>query len=73
MWKPSISAASRQFGYTFGDEGVVTMKEACRLLGMCRDTVKLKAAAGQIRIGSDGGRIKLCRRSIREYLATLES
>jgi len=64
--------ADAEWGYRFGIDGVVTMREACELLALSHDTIKRRAAEGRLRLGNDGGRIKVCRRSIADYLSEIE-
>lgn len=67
----NITAAS-EWGYEFGVDGVVTMSEAMTLLALSHDTIKRRAAEGRLRIGRDGGHVKVCRRSISDYLRQIE-
>lgn len=71
------SPANKKFGYVFGCDGVVDYKGASRLLGVSsRDTIRGMADRGLIRKGQHTGKSNakaaFCRRSILEYLASIE-
>lgn len=69
--------ADKKHGYTFGCDGVVDLDTACHLLGVsAKSTVTSYAERGFIRIGQHKGsktaKKCVCRRSITEYLSSLE-
>lgn len=69
--------ADKKHGYTFGCEGVVDLDTACNLLGVAaKSTVTNYAEKGFIRIGQHKGsktaKKVICRKSIDEYLSSLE-
>ena len=67
-----ISPAERKFGYPFGVDGVVGRKQAEHLLACHTATLYRLCKRGMIRRGRLGSRARFCRRSIGDYLRTLE-
>ena len=67
-----ISLADERFGYRFGCDGLMTVGEAARFLGMSRWTLARRIDEGRIRRGRDGRRVVICRRSVADYVAGLE-
>lgn len=60
-----LEGNDRRFGYEFGVDGVVTLKEAAALLGVTIRTVRLYCQRGQLRRGNQAGRGRvICKRSI---------
>lgn len=77
-FKDELTDANKKWGYTFGCEGVVSLIDAGELLGVpSKNTVKDYADKGYIRIGkhkaSKFSKVVICRRSINEYLDSLET
>lgn len=75
--KQKPQTADDKFGYVFGCEGVADLSEACQLLGVSSfNTVRKFHENGWIRMGKHKGgsyaKNVVCRRSIREYNASLE-
>lgn len=67
------TTANREWGYRFGVDGVAKQSEARELLGgMSIRTLERRCADGLIRDGKDGKRVVYCRRSVMDYLASLE-
>lgn len=68
------SPASMRWGYEFGCDGIVSIREAAKMLGgVSLTTVYRRISEGLLRHGVDGGRAIICRRSLTEYIASLES
>lgn len=71
--KEKLTGVDAKFGYEFGCEGLMTVDEACKMLSLTRWTIDKLHLEGKLRKGHiTGGRVRICRRSVREYLATLE-
>lgn len=73
-----LTGADAKHGYRFGCDGVVDLATACDLLGLSsKSTVTEYGKRGFIRIGKHkagpSAKSAVCRRSIAEYLATLEN
>lgn len=65
--------ADRKHGYRFGCDGIVNMKQAAEMLGGVNErTVVRRIDAGVFRVGREGGRVVICKRSILDYIASLE-
>jgi hypothetical protein len=65
--------ADERWGYPFGVDGLMGTDEACRFLGGChRHTLDNIASEGNIRKGKSGNRIVICRRSIEDYVSSIE-
>jgi excisionase family DNA binding protein len=65
--------ADEMFGYTFGVDGVMKMSAACEFLDVSRATIDRLAESNKIRIGKIGnGQVRICRRSINDYVRSLE-
>lgn len=58
------------FGYAFAVDGLMTSKEACKLLAVSIDTIQRRCADGTLRWWKDpvSGFVRLCRRSVSEYI-----
>ncbi|QDU15494.1 Helix-turn-helix domain protein [Gimesia maris] len=68
------TAADAKYGYRFSCDGVMDVKEAGDMLGVCERTVWNYIEQGRFRHGNHpGGKKIICIRSIRDYLASLES
>lgn len=67
-----VSPSDVDWGYRFGIDGVMSMGTACELLDVSRETVRRRAGEGRLRMGHDGGRVKICRRSLLDYIKQLE-
>lgn len=65
--------ADTSYGYAFGIDGVVSMQETCKLLGdVSRDTVDRLCEARKLRRGKTDGLVRICRRSLTNYIRSLE-
>lgn len=69
--------AEKRWGYTFGERGVCPIDDAAKLLGCSRRTVERRVQEGYLRKGyAKPGAITsgvvICRRSIEDYLRSLE-
>ena len=66
-------SATELWGYEFGCEGVMPIKEAAKFIAASPNTVRRRVDEGRIRMGKDGlRRTVICKRSLREYLKRLE-
>ena len=71
------SPAEKRWGYPFGERGILPIGEAAKLLGMSERTVERRIAEGYLRRGyakpgvPQSGSV-ICRRSLMDYLASLE-
>ncbi|QDU82633.1 hypothetical protein Pla110_43940 [Polystyrenella longa] len=73
MSTTSMKTPEEIHGYEFGCEGVVPIKEAAKIIGASLHTVRRRVDEEQLRMGKDGSRrTVICRRSIREYLRSIE-
>lgn len=72
----NLTGADAEWGYRFGCDGVLGTAAACDFMSTSRWTLERLVDAGQIRKGKadngPGGAVKFCRRSLKDYLATLE-
>lgn len=69
----TLTDADRKCGYRFGVDGLVTIADAAKMLGNCSErTVERRLADGLFRCGREGGRCVICKRSLTDYIATLE-
>jgi hypothetical protein len=71
------SAADRQWGYRFGVDGVVCPRDAMARLSIGRTTLWRKLRSGLIRYGKEPGdsrqsRVRICSRSLEDYIKGLE-
>ena len=69
----TMSPAERKFGYPFGVDGVIGRKQAEQLLACHTATLYRLCQKGIVRRGRLGGRARFCRRSITEYLRSIEA
>ncbi len=73
---PQLFAVTDQrYGYEFGCDGLVSVQKARDLLADCSaDTIKRLCGEGKLRKGKMPGRRTkgICRRSIMEYIKTME-
>lgn len=67
------SPAEEAYGYPFGVDGVVNKTTAQELLACHHATLYRLCKKGLIRRGRLGGRARFCRRSITNYLRTIEA
>jgi len=71
-----LIGADAEFGYRFGCDGLTSLNEARSILGgVSTDTVDRLAVENLIRKGKrrgPNGRIVICRRSLMNYIASLE-
>lgn len=66
--------ADKQYGYRFGCDGLIGFDEARELLGgVCRKTLYRRIEEGLIRKGNIKKKSVICRRSLVEYISSLES
>jgi len=69
-WSP----ADRQYGYEFGVDGVRDYAWAADRLGVSKRTISRYIEQGRFRVGRHpGAKAVICKRSILEYVATLEN
>jgi hypothetical protein len=71
-----LAGADKQYGFRFGCDGLMSVPQAREFLGdISKHTLYRKIRAGLIRKGNigEGGRTVICRRSVIEYIATMES
>lgn len=65
--------SDRSWGYRFGCDGIVSLADAAVMLaGVSTRTVERRIVDGLLRPGKLGGRLVICRRSLNEYISTLE-
>jgi hypothetical protein len=75
--KDTASPADLRWGYRFGVEGVVPIKEAARLMACSTRTVERRVQAGLLRRGyrmpgvPTSGAV-ICRRSLNDHLSQME-
>lgn len=70
--KSKTGPADLKWGYPFGVDGVVGSEAAAALLDCHRTTLYTLCNDGKIRRGKLNNRAKFCRRSITDYLRSLE-
>lgn len=70
--KSQNGPADDAYGYTFGVDGVVSRETAQQLLDCHHATLYRLCKKGLIRRGRLGKRARFCRRSITEYMRSLE-
>lgn len=70
--KSKTSPAEDAYGYPFGVDGVVGVDTASALLDCHRTTLYRLSRQGHIRRGKLNRRARFCRRSITDYLRSLE-
>lgn len=69
----TVVKADDYWSYSFGADGVLTPEAAVEMLGgCCERTLQRRVAERKIRRGKDGSRVLYCRRSVMDYLASLE-
>lgn len=76
--KSTESPAEQKFGYQFGIEGLMTLKQAAAHLSVSRTTLFDLVDKGRIRVGRSPGeaqqrRYRFCKRSILDYCKSLET
>lgn len=73
--QPLSTPDDRSWGYRFGCDGVVTKREACRLLGDVHERTLYRRIAervlrkGYAKPNQKRSGLRICRRSIEDYLA----
>lgn len=68
-----LSDADRSYGYRFGCEGIVAIPQACEMLGgVSEATLFRRIADDKFRVGREGGRTVICKKSLINYIASLE-
>ncbi len=65
--------SDRRYGYRFGCNGTVSISEAARMLGVCRDTVYSRIEDDVLRRGEKMGRPCICVESIRRFMEPIEA
>lgn len=76
----TTESVDRKWGWEFGEDGLMTPDEACDLIGCGRTKLDQLLADRVLRKGKDpnfnpnskGTRVKICRRSVREYIRSME-
>lgn len=78
MTRPTLNTpAEKRWGYRFGERGVVPISDAAAMLGKSERTVERRIEQGFLRRGyakpgvPQSG-IVICRRSLEDYLSSLE-
>ncbi|MFG0332543.1 MAG: helix-turn-helix transcriptional regulator [Maioricimonas sp. JB049] len=68
------SESDQYYGYQFGCDGLLTVREVEDLLRVSRSTIWRMCADGTLRKGRDEARrkVRICRRSVSEYIKSLE-
>ena len=69
-----LTGADAEYGYRFGCDGMMSLSDACDHLGRSRWTIGRLVERGVLRRGKDPQtqRVSICRRSIREYIASIQ-
>ena len=69
-----MTTTEQTWDYPFGADGLLNVDEACDLLAVSRDTLDRRLNEGVLRKGKDpvGGRVKIDRRSVMDYLRRME-
>lgn len=72
-----IRKRKEKWGYPFGVDGVVLLKEACETLATSEDTIYRLAEQGKLRLGRHAGNKKrgrtvVCKKSMVAYLNSIE-
>ena len=70
--KRKLEGADRTWGFAFGVDGVVSIREACRLMSIGRSTLYQLFEQEKLRRGNIGRKVVVCRRSIDEHLKLAE-
>jgi predicted DNA-binding transcriptional regulator AlpA len=68
--------ADVRWGFAFGVDGVLTMKETCAALKTSRQTVWRLSTEGRIRQGNlrgPGTSVRYCKRSVDRFIQSLEA
>lgn len=69
----TIITRTKDWKYDFGCDGVMTLNAACEALAVSRYMIDDYHQRGWIRKAKEpNGRIKVCCRSVREYLKSIE-
>ena len=75
--KNQSSPSERKYGYVFGCDGLMTYDEACQFLAVSLRKLYELIDEGRVRKGkltsSKQGSVRLCRRSVVLYAASLEA
>jgi hypothetical protein len=67
-----LSGADKSWGFRFGVDGVVSVRDAIRHLSIGRTKLYELFDAGLLRRGHVGTKVVICKRSMSEYLKTVE-
>lgn len=70
--KTKLTGADKTWGFRFGEDGVVSVNEAMRILSVGRTKLYELFDDGKVRRGNIDRKVIVCRRSILEYLKTVE-
>lgn len=71
------SVSDKEYGWRFGSEGFMSMKETMEFLKMSRSSVDRLIEMFTLRAGKNDpdcktSKVKICKRSVLEYAASLE-
>lgn len=72
-WDEDARPANRAYGYPFGVDGVLTVPQAMEFLACSKSTLYRLMRSGKLRRGKIGPVVRICRRSIANYLDGIES
>jgi hypothetical protein len=67
-----LIGADKSWGFRFGCDGVVSVNEAMEHLGIARTKLYELKNSGKIRTGKIDRKTVVCRRSMNEFLKTVE-
>lgn len=67
-----LTGSDKHYGYRFGCDGLLSRVEVARILGRSTRTIDRMIAEGTLRRGKDGRAVSVCRRSIDEYLRSIQ-
>lgn len=76
----TVSAVDQDWGWEFGCEGLMTLDDACEMLSVSRNTLDRLCTEKFLRKGKSprhdpknkATRVYICRRSVREYMRSME-
>jgi hypothetical protein len=68
-----LAGADAEWGFRFGVDGLMSVPDACRHLGISHDTLERRVADGKLRKGKHpNGRNAICVRSMEVYKSGME-
>jgi excisionase family DNA binding protein len=73
MNKTALTGADKTWGFLFGVDGLLTLDQAQGFLGVSQRTVYRLLDDGVLRRGKVRGKVVICKRSVLEYLKTVEA